>query len=120
MRAVAMENSTLFGSIAACIVLPAAFAYWITDVPAPARKAADARVASPSVPAQRGPLPSAVIPAAAAKTEAFAFSPANPFGAAAAPRSAVSPATPTPAQPQGKVVPQAVVVASDNDPANGN
>ena len=105
----------LFRAIVLALVLPAAFAYWITDRPAPTPRPLDSTSAS-----MRGSSgqPQPVVPAPASRTEAFAFNPANPFGPTTG--SPTSPPTKAQAasQLQRKGVPPAV--APENDPANAN
>ena len=110
-----MENSTLFGAIVAAIVLPAGFAYWITDVPAPAPKAQEVRRTAPA--SLQRPMTTPA-PSPPSKSDNFAFSPVNPFGSpTAAPVSAPA-AAPALAQPQRtSLAPR--TVAAEND-AGGN
>ena len=118
----------LFRAIALAIVLPAAFAYWITDVGPPERKPADARAVGSSTQAPRAASAFQVTPVPASRPEAFAFSPANPFGTATGARPPASPpvqSQPQQLPPQLQPQPQTAsipltTVASDSETSSGN
>jgi hypothetical protein len=110
-------------AIVLALVLPAAFAYWITARPAPAppdNKSTSIRGSSgqPQANVSDRRQPSAVA-APASRTESFGFSPANPFGPAVGSLTPARATSQAPSQVQRKSAPPAPA-AAESDTTNGN